>query len=182
MLPKESGEHIIAGLSVSPYVPYSCPAHNYYLKSDFKNISRNIRNIIFLIICHAKTFGSLPCRSRSQHDIAAKSCSAHDSFIWSQVLKLFHRNNNHIEATCRAKILRHYLKGRGHNMTLQLNFVWPITLLRKCCNVLSHHNIFETFSQKWSQYWDDMSHLGRYLVGQGHSMTSQQNRIWPITL
>jgi len=24
--------------------------------------------------------------------------------------------------------------------------------------------------------------LGRYLEGQGHSMTLQQNRVWPITL
>jgi hypothetical protein len=27
-----------------------------------------------------------------------------------------------------------------------------------------------------------MQHLGRYLEGQGHSMTLQQNRIQPITL
>jgi len=25
-------------------------------------------------------------------------------------------------------------------------------------------------------------HLGRYIEGQGHSMTLQQNRVWPITL
>jgi len=25
-------------------------------------------------------------------------------------------------------------------------------------------------------------HLGRYLEGQGHSMTLQQNHVWPITL
>jgi len=27
-----------------------------------------------------------------------------------------------------------------------------------------------------------VQHLGRYLEGQGHSMTLQQKRVWPITL
>ena len=37
---------------------------------------------------------------------------------------------------------------------------------------------FDNISQKWSPYWDDVSHgnLGRYLEGQGHIMTLQQNR------
>jgi hypothetical protein len=35
-----------------------------------------------------------------QHDLAAKSCLAHNFFIWSQILQLFHRNGHHIETTC----------------------------------------------------------------------------------
>jgi len=33
------------------------------------------------------TFGSLPWRSRSQHDLAAKACPAHNFVIWSQILQ-----------------------------------------------------------------------------------------------
>jgi len=75
------------------------------------------------------TFGSLPWRSRSQHDLAAKSCPAHNFFIWSRILKLFHRNDHHINTTCRAHQLGRFLEGQGHSMTLHQNGVWPITLL-----------------------------------------------------
>ena len=40
-------------------------------------------------------FGSLPWRSRSQHDLAAKSCPAHNFIFWSWISKLFHRNDHH---------------------------------------------------------------------------------------
>jgi len=44
-------------------------------------------------------------------------------------MKLFHRNNNHIETTCCAQHLGPYLEGQGHSMTLQQNQVRPITSL-----------------------------------------------------
>jgi hypothetical protein len=75
------------------------------------------------------TFGSLPWRSRSQHDLAAKSCPALNFVIWSRIKKLLHRNNQHIETTCRAQHLGGYLEGQGHSMTLQQNCVRPITSL-----------------------------------------------------
>jgi len=37
----------------------------------------------------ASKFGSLPWRSRSQHDLAAKSCQAHNFVIWNRILQLF---------------------------------------------------------------------------------------------
>jgi len=52
----------------------------------------------------ARKFESLPWMSRSQHDLAAKSCPAHNFLIWSRILKIFHRNDHHIETTCCAQI------------------------------------------------------------------------------
>jgi len=49
--------------------------------------------------------------------------------IWSQILQLFHRNDHHIETTCRVQHLGCYREGQGHSMTLQQNRVWPKTLL-----------------------------------------------------
>jgi len=72
------------------------------------------------------TFGSLPWRSRSQHNLAAKSCPAHNFVIWSRVLKIFHRNDHPIETTCHAQHLGHYLEGQGHSMTF--HSFRPITL------------------------------------------------------
>jgi len=43
--------------------------------------------------------------------------------------KIFHRNDCHIETTCRAQYLGRYLEGQGHSMTLKQNRGWPITLL-----------------------------------------------------
>jgi len=150
-------------------------------------------------------FGSLPWRSRSQHDLEAKSCPAHNFVIWGWILKLFHRND--------------------HRMTLQQNRVRPITLLcevgfykyftemitilRRCVT----RNIWVATLKPKSQddpaaksylahnfgIWSSIlkllhindhhiekpcrkQHLGRYLEGQGHSMTLQQKRVWPITL
>ena len=33
--------------------------------------------------------------------------------------KIFHRNDHHIETTCRTQHLGRYLEGQGHSMTLQ---------------------------------------------------------------
>jgi hypothetical protein len=64
-----------------------------YLKSDFKTISQK-RSTYWDYVLRA-TFWSLPWRSRSQHDLAAKWCAAHNFFIWSRILKLFHRSDHH---------------------------------------------------------------------------------------
>jgi len=49
------------------------------------------------------------------------SCLAHNFVILSKILKLFHRNDHHIETMCRAQHLGHYLKGLGHS-------IWVTTL------------------------------------------------------
>jgi len=77
------------------------------------------------------TFGSLPWRTRSQRDLVPKSCPANNFVIWSWISKIFHRNDHHIETTCRAQHLGRYLEGQGHNMTLLQSRVQPITLLFK---------------------------------------------------
>jgi len=74
------------------------------------------------------TCRSLLWRSRSQIDLAAKSCPAHNFVIWSQTSKQFHRNDHHIETTCRVQHLACYLEGQGHSKTFQQNCVRPITL------------------------------------------------------
>ena len=68
-------------------------------------------------------------RSRSQLDLEAKLCPAQNFVIWSWILKLFNRNDHHIEMTCCEQNLGCYHEGHGHSMTLQQNCVRPITLL-----------------------------------------------------
>jgi hypothetical protein len=77
----------------------------------------------------ACNIGSLPLRSRSQHDLEEKSCPAHNLVIWSLILQLFHRNDHHIEMTWRVQHLGRYLEGQGNSMTLKKNCVRSITLL-----------------------------------------------------
>jgi len=169
-------------------------------------------------------FGSLPWRSRSQRDLAAKSCPTHNVVIWSRISKIFHRNDHHIESMCRAQYLGRYLEGQGHSMTLQQNrvrlitslfevgfqnyFTDMITILRRCdarniwvatlkvnvtawpCSKIVSHNfvIWNRISKLYHRNYHRImttcyaQHLGRYLEGQGHSMTLQENRVRPITL
>jgi len=116
--------------SVRPYVPefVSGPLLRY-LNLDFKSISQKWSP--YWDDVSRATFGSLPWRSRSQDDLAEKSCPAHKFVIWSRILKLFHINVHHIETMCRAQHLGRYLEAQGHSMTLQQNHVQPITLLFK---------------------------------------------------
>jgi len=67
--------------------------------------------------------------ARSQRDIAAKSCPAHNFVIWSRILKILHRNDHHNGTACRAQHLGRYLVGQGHSMILQINRVRAITSL-----------------------------------------------------
>jgi len=98
-----------------------------YLKLDFTIISHKWSP--YSDDMSRVTFWSLPWRSRSQHDLAAKSCPAQNFDIWSPILKLLHRNDHHIEKPCRKQHLGRYLEGKGHSMTLQQKRVWTITLL-----------------------------------------------------
>ena len=63
-------------------------------------------------------------RSRSQHDLEAKSCPPHNLVIWSLILKLFHRSDHHIKSPCREQHLGRYLEGQGHTKSFR-----SITLL-----------------------------------------------------
>jgi len=96
------------------------------------------------------TFGSLPFRSRSQHDLAAKSFQANNFVIWSQISKLFYRNDHHIETMSCTQHLGCYLEGQGHSMTFQQNSFGP-----QLCYLKSN---LTTISQEWSAYWDNVSH------------------------
>jgi hypothetical protein len=98
-----------------------------YLWSDFRTISQKWSP--YWDDVSQAIFGSLSWRSRSQHDLAAKSCPAHNIVIWSRILQLFQTNDHNIETTCHAQHLGCYLDGQGHSMTLQQNCVRPITSL-----------------------------------------------------
>jgi len=102
-----------------------CPTHNSDLKSNFTTISQE-RSPYWDDVSRAMLW-SLSWRSMSQNDLAAKSCPANNCVIWSRILKIFYRNDHHIEMTWRAQNLGRYLEGQGHSMTLQQNRVWPIT-------------------------------------------------------
>jgi hypothetical protein len=119
------------------------------------------------------TFGSQAWRSRSQHNLEAKSCPGRDFVIWSQILQLFHINDHQNEMTCRARDLGRYLEGQydlpakscpAHNFV-----IWSLILQ------LYHQNDHHILTTCRAQ------HLGRYVEGQGHSMTLQRNRFRPIT-
>ena len=69
------------------------------------------------------TFWSLPWRSRSQHDLARKSCLTYNFVVWSPILKLLHRNDHHIESPCREQHLGRYLEGQGHIMPCSKNVI-----------------------------------------------------------
>ena len=60
--------------------------------------------------CRAQHFGLLPWRPRSQQDLTAKSCPAHNYVIWSRILQFLYLNDHHIETMCRALHLGRFLK------------------------------------------------------------------------
>ena len=96
------------------------------MKSDFKTISQKWSP--YWDDVSRATFWSLPWRSSSHHDLAAKSCPAHNFVIWSPILKLFHRNDKYIETLCRKQRLGRYLEGQSHSMTFEQNSFRAITL------------------------------------------------------
>jgi hypothetical protein len=89
-------------------------------------------SLLMDFLCSPKNFGGAYSRRVVRPSVRTyfpNSCPAHNFVIWSWILKHFHKNNHHIETTCRAHHLGHYLKGQGHSMTLQQNRVRPITSL-----------------------------------------------------
>jgi ABC-type nickel/cobalt efflux system permease component RcnA len=100
-----------------------------------------------------------------------------NNFFWSRILKLFHRNDHHIEMNVSHTTFgslpwksrsQHGLAAKScpaHNF-----FIWSPIL--KLFHTNDHHIETTCHTQ----------HFGRYLEGQGQSMTLQQNRVRPITL
>ena len=184
MLPEKfRGEHIhvVAAMSVRPDVrqsvslsvrqsvrPTRVRPKTSLFEVRFRNCFTEITTMFRRRV--ARKFGSLPWRLRSQRDIAAKSCPAHNFVIWSRVSKIFHKNDHHIETTCRPQMWIATLKVK---VTLQQNRVRPITLWFE----VEFYNYFTGIITILRR-----QHLGCYLEGQGHSMTLQQNRVWPKTL
>jgi len=74
--------------------------------------------------CRAQQFGRYL-------EVEGYSMTLQKNHVWAIIiiLKLFHRNEHHIESPCCERHLGRYLKGQGHSMTLQKKGVRPITLL-----------------------------------------------------
>ena len=127
-------------------------------------------------MCQFAYLGSLPWRSRSQHDITAKPCPADNFVISSRISKLFHRNDHYIETTCHAQIWVYTLKVKVTT--------WPSAKLCPAHNFVIWSQISKIFQRNDHHIETTCcaQHLGCYLEGQGHSMTLQQNRVRPITL
>jgi len=119
-----------------------------FLKSDFITISQKWSP--YWDDVSRATFGSLPWRSRSQHDIAAKSCPAHNFIIWSRISKLFHRNDHFFEMTKFLACVQNLL-GEHHPVRLALVFSspehkvlrvsycdWPLSVVRRCASSVVH--------------------------------------------
>ena len=91
-----------------------------------------------VLLCSPKSFGGAYSRRLVLPSVRqfvslsvcmSHSCPAHNFDIWSRILKLFYRNDHHVETKCHAQHLGPYLEGQGYSATLQQNRVRPITLL-----------------------------------------------------
>jgi len=116
-----------------------------YLKSDFTTISQKWSP--YWDDMSRATFWSLLWRSRSQHDLAAKSCPAHNFVIWSPIF-FFYRNDHYIETPWR-KIWVATLKVKVT--------AWPWSKNVSGRSVCYLKWNFTTIWQKWSSYWDNVS-------------------------
>jgi len=108
----------------------SCPAHKIVIWSRISKIfHRNDHHIETM--CRAQQLGrylEVQGHSATLQQIHVRPITLLFEVIWSQISKIFHRNDHHIETTCRAQHLGRYPEGQGHSMTLQQNRVRPITL------------------------------------------------------
>ena len=145
-----------------------------YLKSDFKTNSQKWSP--YWDDVSRATFGSLPWRSRSQHDLSAKSCPAHNFIIWSRISKIFYRMITILIRRVARKFGSIPWRSRSQ-----------LDLAAKSCPA---HN-FVIWSQILTQFRRNdhhiettchVQHLGRYIKGQVHSMTLKQNHVRPKTL
>jgi len=135
------------------------------MKSDFETISQKWSP--YWDDVSRATFGSLPWRSRSQHDLASKSCSAHNFVFWSRIWNYF----TEMITILRPHVghqLGCFLEGQGHSMTLHQNRVRPITLL------------FEVGF--WNYFTEMITILRRRVTHNIWVVTLQQDRVRSITL
>jgi len=101
--------------------------------------------ITILRRCVARKFGSLLWSSRSQNDIAAKSCPTHNFVIWSRIYKLIHGNDHRIKIyiMCRTQYLGHILYGEMSQSDLAAkscpahNFVFWIWILKLFTEIIT---------------------------------------------
>jgi hypothetical protein len=95
-----------------------------------------------------ETLGSLPWRSRSQHDLAAKSSPVHNFVIWGRILQLFHKNDHlYWDNVSRATFRSLPWRSRSQHDLAAKSSTWLRYL----------KSDFTTISQKWSPYWDNVS-------------------------
>jgi hypothetical protein len=135
------------------------------------------------LLCCPKNFGGAsgprvvrPSVSPSVHTNVQNSCPAHNFVIWSGILQLLYRNDHHIETTCRTNIWVSTLKVKVLAWPWNKIVSGPYFRYLKSDFILFHRNDHHNKTTCRAQ------HFGRYLEGEGHSMTLQQTYVRPITL
>jgi len=113
------------GLSTSLFVPFTESSHG------IQCARASVRGTAIVLI----TVEMAGCRPRKESNFHKSSTYAKTSRYYAprkfflKILNLFHRNDHHIETTCRAQHFGRCLEGKGHRMTLQQNRVRLITSL-----------------------------------------------------
>ena len=87
------------------------------------------------------TFGLLPWRPRSQHDLASKLCLAQNFVIWSQILQLLLTNNFYVSNTYSGSITRFrpalviycLLQAVRNTLDFSLKYDWPYNISKLYC-------------------------------------------------
>jgi len=149
--------------------PYLC-----YLRSYFKTISLKWSPYWDEVL--RARFGLLPWRSRSQHDLAAKSCPPHSlnlKFDFKTISKKWLPYRDDVLQTTFGSIP--WRSRSQHDLAAKLCPAHNIVMWSRILQIF-HRNDHHIETTCHAQY------LGRYLVGQGHRMTLQKNHVWPITL
>ena len=132
---------------------------------------------IYYLLCSPNNFGVAYSRRLVRPSVrlsvrpsvcTSHSCLAHNFVIRSLISKLFHRNDHHVETTCRAQHVGPYLEGQGHSMTLQQNRVQAITLL---------------FEVRFWKYFTEMTTILRWRVAHNIWVTALKVKVtaWPCS-
>ena len=123
------------------------------------------------------TFGSIPWRSRSQHDLCSKMVSCPQlCYVKSDFTHISQKWSPYWDDVSRVTFGSLSWRSRSQDdlaakSCLAHNFVIWSSILK-----LLHRNDHHMEKPCRKQ------HLGRYLECQGHSMTLQQKLVWSITL
>jgi len=173
--PKNSGEHIVAALSlrpsVSPYVPFVSGPSLCFLKLDFEAIYRNDHHIE--TTCRAQDLGRYLKGQGHSMTLQKNRVRPITLLFKSDFENISQKWSPFWDDVSRATFWSLPLRSRcnlAKSCPAQNFVIWSQIL--EIFYVIDHHIDTTCRAQ----------HLGRYPEGQGHSMTFQRNCLRPITL